>query len=239
MIEKIISIGDSFLAGAEITYPLPDNEFTAPALLSKKYKKQFLNLAVPGIGLQLATNIFLEQIENRVADSNTLVIFCLPPVGRIDFIPKKISDDFKPTLDYTFFRDIEAGKYSKDRLTSDFNNIKGIYNYLQDTVDFYKMGELHYLTCISLLKNLISIYDFKIITFFGSKPYFIHRPNHHHYVKINFEEDILSNTGFVQWSESNNYYIHKFGHPGKEAHAELCNIIENKVLEKYGNILKL
>jgi hypothetical protein len=237
MIDKIISIGDSFLAGAELTYPLPDTELTAPALLAKKYNKKFLNLAVPGIGLQLATNILLEQIEKQVIDGNTLIVFCLSPVGRIDFIPKELSDDFKTTLDYRFFQDVEAGKYSKERLTDNFKGVTGIYTYLKDTIDFYQMGELHYLAFISLLKNLVPICDFKIITFFGFQPYFMNSTNHNHYVKINFKEDVLSDTGFVHWAESNNFHIHKYGHPGKEAHAELSKIIEHKVFEKYGKIL--
>lgn len=233
MIKKIVSIGDSFLAGAEIVYPLPDNNFTAPALLAKKYNKQFINLALPGIGLQLAINILLDKIVDATIDSETLVVFCLPPIGRIDFIPKKISDSFKPTLDYSFFKAVEEGVFGKERLTEDFRGVAGIYNFLDDNIDFVQMGELLYLSSISLLKNLMSIYDFKIITFFGQKPLFINRPNYYHYVKLNFKDDIGFPEGFVTWAVENNFYIHEYGHPGKEAHKELSKLIETKFLEKY------
>jgi hypothetical protein len=236
MIKNIVSIGDSFLAGSELTYPLPDTQYTAPALLANKYGKKFINLAKPGIGLQLATYRLLENIENKNIDGNTLVIFCIPPVGRIDFVPTKSSNNFKSTLDYAFFSAIEEGKIDKTRLTDSFSDTAQMYSYLKDNIDIYKKGELHYLASISLLQNLMLIYDFKIITFFGFNANFICDQNHHVFDKIGFKQDVLSSKGFVHWANSNSYFIHENGHPGKEAHAALSEIIEKKVFEKYDKL---
>jgi hypothetical protein len=146
MINKIVSIGDSFLAGAELTYPLPDTEHTAPALLAKKYKKEFRNFAYSGVGIQLIIHVLLENIENKNIDGNTLVVCGIPPIGRIDFIPKIISDKFRPTLDYSFFISLEEGKFNLNRITPDFNNMIQLHQNLRTNVDFYRMGELHYIS---------------------------------------------------------------------------------------------
>jgi len=64
----------------------------------------------------------------------------------------------------------------------------------------------------------------------------MHKPNRDHFLKLNFVPDVLDIDGFVEWAEKKNFIIHEFGHPGKEAHRELSNLIEQRIFEKYGKL---
>ena len=79
MFKNILCLGDSFFDGAE----LHDKNLCAPSLISKHFNCDFHNFAKSGVGILSLIEQFHKS--KSLITKDTLLLYVLPPSGRIDF----------------------------------------------------------------------------------------------------------------------------------------------------------
>jgi len=230
MYKHVIAIGDSFLEGAELTYPLPDKNYVAPALIAQKLNLDFYNLATSGVGM-LAVLEQLKFAEQAGILAGSLVVYSIPPTGRIDF-PE--AQDSRFTLDYWFHKNILDGKFDGPKAFLEgieqdekYNKFKRLYQAVP-TVDYVTFGEqIQYTALAALEQQLQGVTAVGICghpqhftdSYWGSKAQLVLK-------RLN---PMFVTEGFTGWAKNNNYSIMPYGHPGKDAHQALSYILEEHV----------
>lgn len=230
MYKHVIAIGDSFLEGAELAYPLPDKQLVAPAIISNRLGVDFYNLAASGVGM-LAVLDQLKFAEQAGLLDGALVVYSIPPTGRIDF-PEVNNNRF--TVDYWFHKNILDGAFDGPKaflkdIEQDpkYIKFKNLYTALP-AVDYITFGEqIQYTALTAVAQQLQSVTAIGICghpqhftdSYWGSKaqaalkqlsPWFVAE-------------------GFTGWAKQNNYTIMPYGHPGQDAHRALADLLEKHV----------
>lgn len=229
-IYNVIAFGDSFLEGAEIVNTFPDLEYVAPALLAKDLNVPFYNYAKSGVGILAVTKQILNaKIEGKLKN-NSFVVISLPPVGRFDFFTK----DEIFTIDYPYHHKIITNEFNNPinkslEMDDGFQMYQKFYQSIGNKIDMIETGDILHILGMFAINTLVNVNN-KFI-FCGWPP----RLQNKEYQSI--VEDILTNLhcnfisdGFVGWSKKNNYFIHKYGHPGRIAHINLKKIIHKKII---------
>lgn len=221
MFKNIITLGDSFFEGAELS----NNDLVAPSLLSKHFKCDYHNFAKSGVGILSLIQQF-HQSKSLITE-DTLLLYVLPPSGRIDFFQNNKNSKF--VIDYWYFSNVIAGTFDgpiHKNLESNesFVKYKKLYDLIGKDTDFIGMGEYIHLSGLNYFFNLIK--DIKSIGIVG----------HPQWMSIDYLNDevnelitnnnlLFNNEGFTGWSKKNNYPIMKYGHPGDIAHKELFGLL--------------
>lgn len=226
MYKNVIAIGDSFMEGAELTFPLPDKTNVAGALLAQHYGCDFYNLARSGSGiLAIIEQIKLAQVGG-ILTQDSLVLYSIPPAGRID-LPMKDKHTF--TIDYWYHMRILEGKFDlsiQDNIEQrrEYQIAKSLFESCKD-VDFMLLGEHIHYSGLCAFYNLLAQYNHCGI---------IGHPQH--LLDTYYRDETMSllakqqrllflKEGFTGWAKANKYSIMPYGHPGADAHKALFELL--------------
>jgi hypothetical protein len=225
MFKNVICLGDSFFEGAE----LHDKKLTAPSLISKHFNCNFHNFAKSGVGILS----LIEQFHKSkpLITNDTLLLYVLPPSGRIDFFQNDEKNKF--VIDYWYFSNVIKGTFDgpiHENLESNesFVKYKKLYDAIGKDTDFISMGEYIHLSGLYYFFNLIK--DIKNIGIIGHPQWMsIDYLNAEVSELITKNNLSFNNIGFTGWSKQNKYEIMKYGHPGVDAHYHLYKLFLEKI----------
>ena len=227
--KNVVSFGDSFFEGSELTTSLPDNKYVAPALISNYLGLPFYNFASSGVGILSIIDQITTAEKKSILTPESFVIYSLPPSGRIDFFQ---TDNSKFTLDYWYFSGVLNGTFDGpvhkfiDKNES-FIKYKKLHDGIGQSTDFIKMGDIiHFSGICGLMEKLR---PYKSIGVIGHPQHIMTDGYSNTFYDILKNNDILFlNEGFTGWSKSKDFPIMEYGHPGIEAHEELSKLIIKK-----------
>lgn len=232
MYKNVIAIGDSFMEGAEISWPLPDKENVVGAQLAQHWNCDFYNLAQSGAGILSVLEQLKFAEQSGVIGPDSYVIYSLPPSGRIDF--PFVSDKIEAfVVDYWYHKKILDGTFDQP-LPPDIESnptyvrFKKFYEGLGPDIDLVKMGEQIHYSGVAALFGLLSKYPNRIGI--------IGHPQHcldsyyrtELYRLMDQEKLMFVKHGFAGWANHNKYTIMPYGHPGADAHRALAKLILNE-----------
>jgi hypothetical protein len=223
MYKNIIAIGDSFLEGAELLNPLKQ---CVPHLLADHYKVDCYNLAKSGVGILAVVQQLLDAELSGLLTQDSLVIYCVPPAGRIDFPGQVESDNL--TFDYYYHAKIIDGTFDlpvaddvKD--SASYKKVKNLYTSTLGT-DWIKFGEQLQLAGLCTLIQLLSKYSHVGIC--GHPQYYIDvTVRKSAMAALTTLAPLFIDEGFTGWAKKNQYSILPYGHPGSDAHAKLLELL--------------
>ena len=229
MYKNVIAIGDSFMEGAEISWPLPDKENVAGAKLAQHWQCDFYNLAQSGAGILSVLEQLKFAEQSGVLTEDSYIIYSLPPSGRIDF--PFVSDKIEAFIvDYWYHTKILDGSFEQPLAPHQeptFLRFKQLYEALGPDIDLVKMGEqIHYSGVVALF-GLLSKYPNRI----GVIGHPQHCLDNYYrtalYTAMSDQQLMFVDEGFTGWAKSNKYTIMPCGHPGADAHQALAELILN------------
>jgi hypothetical protein len=222
MYKNIIAIGDSFFEGAELSDPRSQ---CVPYLLANYYNIDCYNLAKCGVGMFAVVQQLLDAELSGLLTQDSLVIYCIPPAGRIDF-PYESGRIL--TFDYYYHARIIEGTFElpvpSDFKDSDsYNNVKRLYT-SNPNVDWVRLGEQIQFSGLCALNQMLSKYSHVGIC--GHPQLYIDGT-----IRKSAESalatlaPLFKDEGFTGWAEKNQYSIMPYGHPGSDAHAKLLELL--------------
>lgn len=223
MYKNIIAIGDSFLEGAE----LPDSRRQCvPHLLANFYNVDCYNLAKSGVGILAVVQQLLDAELSGLLTEDSLVLYCIPPTGRIDFPGQSESGNL--TFDYYYHAKIIDGTFDlpvaddvKD--SAGYKKVKNLYTSTPG-MDWIKFGEQLQLAGLCTLIQLLSKYSHVGIC--GHPQYYIDVAlRKSAMVALTSLAPLFIDEGFTGWAKKNQYSIMPYGHPGSDAHAKLLELL--------------
>jgi hypothetical protein len=224
MFKNILCLGDSFFDGAE----LHDKNLCAPSLVSKHFNCDFHNFANSGVGILSLIEQFHKS--KSLITEDTLLLYVLPPSGRIDFFQHEEKNKF--VIDYWYFSNVIKGTFDgpvHKNLESNesFVKYKKLYDAIGKDTDFISMGEYIHLSGLHYFFSLIK--DVKNIGMVGHPQWMSIDSLNNEVVNLIAKNNLLfNNIGFTGWAKQNKFKIMEYGHPGVEAHYELYNLfLEN------------
>lgn len=226
MYKNIIAIGDSFLEGAELPDP---RRQCVPHLLANFYNVDCYNLAKAGVGILAVVQQLLDAELSGLLTKDSLVVYCIPPAGRIDF-PYTSTSTPTPTLtfDYYYHAKIIDGTFdlpvpSDFKDTNSYNRIKKLYMSTPGT-DWVKFGEQIQFAGLCTLIQLLSKYSHVGIC--GHPQYYIDvTVRKSAMAALTTLAPLFIDEGFTGWAKNNQYSILPYGHPGSDAHAKLLELL--------------
>ena len=223
MYKNIIAIGDSFLEGAELLNPLKQ---CVPHLLADHYKVDCYNLAKSGVGILAVVQQLLDAELSGLLAHDSLVLYCVPPAGRIDF--PGANDTNNLTFDYYYHAKMIDGTFDLPvpfgtQVTPSFIKVRNLYASTSG-VDWVKFGEQLQLTGLCTLIQLLSKYSHVGIC-----------GHPQHYIDVTIRKSAMAalttlaplfiDEGFTGWAKKNQYSILPYGHPGSDAHGKLLELL--------------
>ena len=223
MYKNIIAIGDSFLEGAELLNPLKQ---CVPHLLANFYNVDCYNLAKAGVGILAVVQQLLDAELSGLLTQDSLVLYCVPPAGRIDFPGAKGTNNL--TFDYYYHAKIIDGTFdvpvpSDFKDTNSYNRIKKLYMSTPGT-DWVKFGEQIQFAGLCTLIQLLSKYSHVGIC--GHPQYYIDvTVRKSAMAALTTLAPLFIDEGFTGWAKKNQYSIMPYGHPGADAHAKLLELL--------------
>lgn len=225
MFKNIICLGDSFFDGSEID----DKKLILPSLLSNHFNCDLHNFAKSGVGMLSIIDQFHKS--KPLITKDTLLLYVLPPSGRIDFFQNNEENKF--VIDYWYFSNVIRGTFDglihKNLETNEsFVKYKKLYDAIGKETNFISMGEYIHLSGLHYFFNLIK--DVKNIGMIGHPQWMSIDYLNNDLTNLITKNNILfNNIGFTGWSKQNKYQIMEYGHPGTEAHHNLCNVFLNNI----------
>jgi hypothetical protein len=224
--KNVIAIGDSFMEGAEITFPLPDKDNVAGALLAKHYGCDFYNLAQSGVGILAIIEQLKLAKQGGILTEDSLIVYSIPPAGRIDL---PTVDKVSYTIDYWFHMRILDGKFDlpvPDNLESQrsYQLAKALHTSCKD-LDFMQLGEqIHYSGLCAFFKLLEQYNNCGIV---GHPQYLIDSYYMNQTIELLKAQKklLFIEEGFTGWTKANKYSIMPYGHPGADAHRALFELL--------------
>ncbi len=224
--KNVISFGDSFFEGAELTTVLPDKKYVAPALVSDFLGVPFYNFASSGVGILSIIDQITNAEKKSLLTPESLVFFSLPPSGRIDFFQ---TDNSKFTLDYWYFNGVLNGTFDGPvhkfiNKNESFIKYKKLHDSIGQSTDFIKMGDvIHFSGVCGLFEKLK---PYKSIGVIGHPQHIMTSGYSDMFNQILKNNNVLFlNDGFTGWSKENKFSIMEYGHPGIDAHEELSKVL--------------
>jgi len=222
MYKNIIAVGDSFLEGAELPDP---RRQCVPHLLANFYNVDCYNLAKSGVGMLAVVQQLLDAELSGLLTQDSLVIYCIPPAGRIDF-PHESGRTL--TFDYYYHAKIIEGTFElpvpddfKD--SASYSSVKRLYT-SNPNVDWVRLGEQIQFSGLCALNQLLSKYSHAGIC-----------GHPQHYIDVTIRKSaksalatlapLFEDEGFTGWAKKNQYSIMPYGHPGSDAHAKLLELL--------------
>ena len=209
-----------------------------PAILSKKLNCKLYNFAMSGVGILS----LLEQINHaenmRLLTKNSLILFCIPPPGRIDFIQHNKGGDERFVIDYWYYSSVLNGVFNdEDKLQKElikqksFIKYKKLYDAIGEDTDFLKMADLiHYSGVCGLINKLKDYDNMGIIGHTLNSSIDDYHNKTLQVLKDNNKNNIFFiENGFTVWAKQHNFEIKPFGHPGEEAHETLAKMMLNRI----------
>lgn len=231
MYENILCIGDSFYEGAEISKTLPDKDLVAPAILSKHLNCPFYNFSKSGVGILSVINQLRTLDDMSLLKKNSLILYVLPPSGRVDFFQFNKNERF--VMDYWFYSNVMSGNFNSDinsiiNHDDSFKKYKKLHDGIGEHTDLIKFSEyVHYSGLCGLFKMLEG---YKSVGIIGHPQYLTTDNLQNDVNKLLTENGLLfNNKGFTGWSKENNYLIMPHGHPGIDAHVGLFKILNDLI----------
>lgn len=226
MYKNVIAIGDSFMEGAELTFPLPDKTNVAGALLAQHYGCDFYNLAQSGVGILAIIEQLKMAKQGGILTDDSLIVYSIPPAGRIDL---PMTDKSRFTVDYWYHMRILDGKFDlpvPDNIAQqrDYQIAKKLHSSLSD-LDFMHLGEqIHYSGLGAFFKLLEGYNSCGII---GHPQYLLDTFYQQQTLELLHSQDklLFVNEGFTGWATANKYSIMPYGHPGADAHKALFELL--------------
>ena len=226
MYKNVIAIGDSFMEGAELTFPLPDKTKVAGALLADHYGCDFYNLAKSGAGILSIIEQLKLAKQGGILTEDSLIVYSIPPAGRIDL---PTVDKVSYTIDYWFHMRILDGKFNlpvPDNLETQrsYQLAKVLHTSCSD-LDFMHLGEqIHYSGLCAFFKLLEQYTSCGII---GHPQYLLDSYYMNQTVELLKAQKNLQfiEEGFTGWAKANKYSIMPYGHPGADAHRALFELL--------------
>jgi hypothetical protein len=210
MINKIIAIGDSFLAGSELTDPCT----TWPALFANKYQLEYQCLAKPGHSIQFVARTLFEAMHTESQDC--LFVIHWPSALRMEYVDKQHDTWIQINPNAILF----GNYYSADVQSMYYKHVNSLLG-----------DKWHSLVMISLALDALkqtnhqyvmtTVDDFLFATDFHNPPYIEFLQN-----KCQDKIHWFDNLTFMKWAERNKFALGPKGHPLEHAHQKAFELFE-------------
>ena len=226
MYKNVIAVGDSFMEGAELSYPVPDTTNVVGALLADHYGCDFYNLAQSGAGILAIIEQLKLATQGGILTKDSLIVYSVPPAGRIDL---PTVDKVAYTIDYWYHMRILDGKFDlpvPDNLDTQrsYQLAKVLHDSCRD-LDFMHLGEqIHYSGLCAFFKLLEQYNNCGIV---GHPQYLLDSYYKAQTIELLKAQKNLQfiDEGFTGWAKANKYSIMPYGHPGADAHRALFELL--------------
>jgi hypothetical protein len=201
-VEKVIAIGDSFLAGSE----LQQFDLTWPGLFAKKYNLKYQCLSQPGHTSQYVLRTLFESLSTEI--DKCIYIIHWPSAIRFEYVDKENDNWVQLNPNSIIF----GNQYS--------NSIQKLY---YQHINSLLLDKWHTLLIIyaaiqALDKTnhqyvLTTVDDFLFDTKF-------HNPLYVEFLQKACKDKIywFDNKTFTKWSTDHNFKFGRYGHPLEKAH---------------------
>ena len=201
-IKKVIAIGDSFLAGSELTDP----KSTWPSLFANKYQLEYVCLAKPGHTIQFVVRTLFETLHKESQDC--LFVIHWPNALRMEYVDHQNDTWIQINPNAILF----GNEYSSEIQTMYYKHMNSL---LGDKWHSLLMisSALHILQQTNHRYVMTAVDDFMFDTTFHNPPYV-------EFLQASCQDYIhwFDTMTFLKWTEANKFAIGQRGHPLEQAH---------------------
>jgi hypothetical protein len=210
MINKIVAIGDSFLAGSE----LKNSNLTWPALFAKKYQLEYQCLAKPGHSIQFVIRTLFEAMHTE--SQNCLFVIHWPNALRMEYVNKQ--DDTWIQINPNAI--LLGNEYSTDIQTVYYKHMNSLLGDKWHSLAMISMA-LQMLKQTNHQYAMTTVDDFLFATDFHNPPYI-------EFLQKQCQDEIhwFDNLTFLKWAEANKFAFGPLGHPLELSHQRAFEYFE-------------